>query len=106
MSQRNFTTQLEDYVRSGHAMLACTTHEGDRALAEIAAVAKASDRELFVWSIATGWLDENGQGRSEGMPDADRAIQEIEKLGADPAILILRNFDCYLHHPTYSKFDI
>lgn len=107
---RDFKTKLEDYIRSGHATIVCETHEIERALAEIHTVSKASKRHLFVWSISSGWVNERGERCFEGVPDADKAIEEIHKLRVDgavePSIFVLKFFNPYLHHTTYGKFDV
>ena len=51
---RSPAQELQLLLQSGWRLLAVETFEEKRALRALEAVAKASDRELVVWSLASG----------------------------------------------------
>lgn len=106
----SFKQDFKDYVLSGHAMLSIVTHEKDRAIQQMSDVAKEIQREIFTWSIASGWLDTNGKALQEAKPEGfypEDAIQSlVSELDLGEGILVLKDFGFYLQHETYNKFDV
>ena len=105
----SFKQDFTDYVLSGHAMLSIVTHEKDRAIQQMSDVANEIKREIFTWSIATGWLDAQGKPLQESKPEGflpEDAIQSLGELDIGEGILVLKDFGYYLQHDTYNKFDI
>ena len=106
----NFKQDFKDYVLSGHAMLSIVTHEKDRATQQMSDVAKEIQREIFTWSIASGWLDTNGKALQEIKPEGfypEDAIQSlVSELDLGEGVLVLKDFGFYLQHETYNKFDV
>lgn len=104
----NFAKDFMDYVLSGHAMLAVSTYEKDRAIQEIRKAAKPAKRRVFSWSVATGWVvDAEGtllSDKPETQPD--QAIAEIASHEEENSIWILRDFGIYLNKDTFGEFDI
>lgn len=105
-----FKQHFKDYVMSGHAMLSIVTHEKDRAIQQMSDVANEIQRNIFTWSIAAGWLDENGKALQEVKPEGfypEDAIQSlVGELDLGEGILVLKDFGFYLQHETYNKFDV
>lgn len=103
----DFKTNFSDYVFSGHALLNVETFEKDRAISEIAEVAKESDRKIYIWSIAQGWTDESGISVCNIKPTAPvedhlRAVLDFP----EGVICVLRDFGGYMQHETYPSYDI
>lgn len=103
----DFKTDFADYVLSGHALLNVETFEKDRAISEIAEVAKNSDRKIYIWSIALGWTDGCGINVCDIKPEAPvenhlRAVLDFE----DGIICVLKDFGGYMKHETYPSYDI
>lgn len=103
----NFTTDFLDYVCSGHALLHVDTFEKDRAISEIGKVADETDRKIYIWSIAQGWIDRKGNAvcstkATAPVEDHLRAVLEFP----DNVICILRDFGVYIQHKTYPNHDI
>jgi len=103
----NFVENVTDYVLSGHAMLSVVTHEDDRAINDLATVAKNSNRELFVWTIASGWKKSSGEQAvpCNGMPDPMNAVQEIDKL-PPKSMCVMKDFGVYLNQSTFPQADV
>lgn len=103
----DFSTNFADYVCSGHALLYVETFEKDRAISEIAEVAKASERKAYVWSIARGWTDESGATVCEVKPTApvEDHLQAVLEF-PDGVICILRDFGGYMRCDTYPHYDV
>ena len=57
----DFKTDLADYICSGHALLHVETFEKDRGISEIAQVAEANGREIYIWSVSQGWRGKDGK---------------------------------------------
>ena len=105
----SFKQDFTDYVLSGHAMLSIVTHEKDRAIQQMSDVANEIKREIFTWSIASGWLDAQGKSLQEIKPGGfypEGAIQSLSELGLEEGILVLKDFGFYLQRATYNKFDV
>lgn len=103
----DFITDFSDYLCSGHALLHVDTFEKDRAISEIEKVAKETKREVYVWSIAQGWIDTNGKTVCEVKPTAPiechlRAVLDFP----EGIICVLRDFGGYLQHNTYPHYDV
>jgi len=103
----DFNANFADYVCSGHALLYVETFEKDRAISEIVEVAKASERKVYIWSIAQGWTNEEGVTVCEIKPEARveyhlRAVLDFP----EGVICILRDFGGYMKHDTYPTYDI
>ena len=63
MKNKSFPVQLADYILSGHAFLHRPTTEKSRFLAELKTLAESlpgGGRQVFIWSLATGWSDIDG----------------------------------------------
>jgi ATP-dependent 26S proteasome regulatory subunit len=104
-----FQIDLIDYILSGHALLSVDTFEKNRCIEHISKVAKQIERKIFIWSAASGWLDEKGMGVKDGVPNGQIAPEEVIKsIHAIPenSICILKEFCIYLHHETYNSFDL
>jgi ATP-dependent 26S proteasome regulatory subunit len=103
----NFGEDFADYCCSGHALLHVDTFEKDRAISEIAKVAKKIDRKVYIWSIAQGWIDENGNKVCEVVPAApvEDHIQAIVDF-PEKTICILRDCGEYFQHVTYPRYDV
>lgn len=103
----NFSKNFADYVLSGHALLYVETFEKDRAISEIAEVAKASERNIYIWSIAQGWTDQSGAPVGKTKPTSPIEEQLEAVLGfPEGVICILRDFGGYMKHDTYPNYDI
>ena len=103
----NFKDNIQDYICSGHALLNVDTFEKDRAISEITEVAENTERYIYIWSIALGWLDNNGLSignikSTAPIEDQLRAILEFP----EGVICVLRDFGIYLKHETYPGYDI
>lgn len=112
----NFATDFANYICSGHALLHVDTFEKDRAISEIAEVAETTDREVYIWSIALGWIDIKGNNAKDAsgndvhnrakptapVEDHLRTIIDFP----DGVICVLRDFGVYLNHATYPNDDI
>lgn len=106
-STNNFVVDIADYISSGHTLLHIDTFEKDRAITEIAGIADTINRKIYIWSIAQGWLDDNGKSISKVPPDAPiaehlKAILEFP----EGVICVLRDFDVYLRNETYPYFNV
>lgn len=101
-STNNFVVDIADYISSGHTLLHIDTFEKDRAITEIAGIADTIDRKIYIWSIAQGWLDDNGKSISKVPPDApiEEHLKEILNF-PEGVICILRDFGVYMKHETY-----
>jgi len=96
-----FQDNLIDYVLSGHAIISINTYEKDRATDQIKIAAKNINKQVYVWSIATGW-----QGVTDDESTTpELAIQKLVNLDED-SICILKDFGTYLNHNTYNTFDV
>ena len=103
----SFGTNMLDYICSGHALLYVDTFEKDRAISEIAKVAKTTERKIYIWSISRGWIDDKGIAVCDIKPmspveDHLQAIIEFP----ENTICILRDFGSYTEHNTYPNYDI
>jgi len=104
-----FKIDLTDYILSGHALLSIDTFEKSRCIEQIAQCAKEMGRKVFVWSAATGWLDEKGAGVKDGVVTGQIAPEEVVKsihTMPDDSVCVLKEFCTYLHHETYNSFDL
>lgn len=102
----SFQQDLFDYVMAGHSILSIRTPEKDRALEDIVQVAKRLDRKVFVWSIATGWRNEQmNPVFRDATPNPQIAIQQINEM-EDGSLLILKDFGPYVRHDTYMEDDV
>jgi len=101
----DFKNDFVDYCLSGHAMLSVRTHEKDRAIDQIREAAAEMGRNVFVWSIATGWRDKDGEQVADQATGPEVAIQDLPKLDED-SICVFKDFGYYLDHQTYPQFDI
>ncbi len=117
-----FKNSFDDYVCSGHAILSISTHEKDRAIQHIREVAEESKRNVWVWSIASGWKlvktpTEDTEDTQEQYPsgsNADKMSSVVDPVVclktipqfAENSILILKDFYFYLNHKTYPGCDI
>ena len=102
-----FMVDFCDYVCSGHALLYIDTFEEDRAISEIAEMAKQTNRQLYIWSIAQGWIDTEGKTVSSVQPVAPieehlKAILEFD----ENTICVFRDFHTYIKHETYAQYDV
>lgn len=102
-----FKKNIQDYICSGHALLYVETFEKDRAISEITEVAGDSGRKIYLWSIAQGWISEDGTKVCEVKPSAPvedhlRAVLDFP----EDVICVLRDFGVYLQHTTYPNSDI
>jgi len=103
----DFTTDIRDYICSGHALLSIDTFEKDRCISEIIEVAKTINHKVYIWSVARGWTDDKGIQVCEvkntaPVEDHLQAILEFD----EGIICVLRDFGTYLKHETYPNFDI
>lgn len=103
----DFMTNFTDYVCSGTALLHVDTYEKDRAISEIAEVAKNTERKIYIWSIAQGWIDDSGKSVCDVPPaspieDHVRAILEF----AEGTICVLRDFGDYTKCNTYPGYYV
>lgn len=103
----DFTTDFTDYVCSGHALLCVDTFEKDRAISDIAKIAKNIDRKVYIWSIAQGWKDTKGKSVCDIVP-ASPIEEHLEAVFDFPegVICILRDFGGYVQHNTCEKYDV
>ena len=101
--QKDFT----DYVLSGHSLLHVSTHEKNRVIDHINEISKQIGRTIYMWSVAMGWRDNQGISVSEvGLNGpVEEHLAAIAGFGEN-VICVLQDFGCYLHHETYSGFDI
>ncbi len=102
----NFAKDFTDYVLSGHAMLAVSTYEKDRAVEEIVKTAKIVNRNVFSWSIATGWMHQDSALSDKPETQPDQALAKIVDDDSENSIWILKDFGVYLHKDTFGEFDI
>jgi len=104
---RNFQQDLADYICSGHALLSVDTFEKDRAITEIGEVTKKIDRELFIWSVATGWKDKDGKsiGDVAVMSPVEDHVQAMISFD-EGAVCVFRDFGPYLDNKTYPNYDV
>lgn len=105
----DFKKSLTDYILSGHALLHVDTFEKDRAIQEIAEVAEKTRRTVYLWSIASGWL--NGKGLTPDEVKIKRAAPVDEHVRAiiefpNDTICILKDFGTYLEHKTFPTYDV
>jgi ATP-dependent 26S proteasome regulatory subunit len=103
----NFKTNISDYICSGHALLHIDTFEKDRAIAEIAEIAKTIDRKIIIWSVSQGWVDEKGAPvckvkAEDSIEDQLKAIIDF----GEGIICILQDFGVYLKYETYPNYDV
>ncbi len=103
----NFATDIADYICSGHALLHIDTFEKDRAISEIAEVAKTIERKIYVWSIAYGWIDDKGTSVCDVKPTApiEEHLQAIISF-PENVICVLCDFGAYLQYSTYPYYNI
>ncbi|KKN91226.1 hypothetical protein LCGC14_0220940 [marine sediment metagenome] len=104
---KDFATDFADYCCSGHALLHVETFEKDRVISEIAKVADAMNRKVYIWSIARGWIDKNG-GSVCGVKPSAQIEEHLQAIVEFPnsVICILRDFGIYMQHETYSYDDV
>jgi len=102
-----FKDDMQDYICSGHSLLYVETFEKDRAISEIAEIAKVSSRKVCLWSIAQGWVYEDGTKVCDVKPTApvEDHLQAVLDFPED-VICILKDFGGYLQHSTYPNYDI
>jgi len=104
---KDFATKFSDYCCSGHALLCVDTFEKDRAISEIARVAATIDREIYIWSISRGWIDDKGVSVGGVKPSAPvyehvQAVLEFK----EGTICVFRDFGVYLDSKTYPNYDV
>jgi len=104
---QNFNEAISNYICSGHALLRVDTFEKDRAIASIEEVAQNIDRQIYIWTIAQGWVDKNQVSVCDLKPEAsvEKHLEAIMKFPND-IILILNDFGGYLKHETYPTYDV
>ena len=104
---QNFNEAISDYICSGHALLRVDTFEKDRAIAAIEEVSQTTDRQIYIWTIAKGWVDKKGVAVCDLKPEApvEKHLEAIMKFPND-VILILNDFGGYLKHETYPTYDV
>ena len=105
----NFQKTVVDYILSGHTLLNVDTFEKDRAISEIAEAAEIVDRQICIWSISQGWIDQNGKSVSWAKIKPTAPVEDhISGIMSFPndVICVLRDFGVYMQSSTYPKHDI
>ena len=107
MDNNQFQMNLADYVLSGHALLSIDTFEKSRCVEHVSKVAKEIERKVFVWTAATGWVDEKNckAGEAAGQLSPEETIKNTNEM-PENAIYILKEFSPYLFHETYASYDL
>jgi ATP-dependent 26S proteasome regulatory subunit len=102
-----FNQDFTDYVLSGHAILGVTTHEKGRAIRQIHEIAEQIERNVLVWSVATGWT-RNNEPIDTPPPEGalpEEGVQQIVSMDEN-TLFVFKDFAPYLQHATYNKWDI
>jgi len=105
----DFQKTVVDYILSGHTLMNVDTFEKDRAISEIAEAAETVDRQICIWSISQGWIDQNGKSVSWAKIKPTAPVEDhISGIMSFPndVICVLRDFGVYMQSSTYPKHDI
>ncbi len=108
---KSFNEDFQNYVLSGHAILSVTTHEKDRVIEQIKRAAGDIKKNVFCWSIASGWKIVSLVNKDEKLEDPPKSPHPVEALAyleniPSDSICIFKDFGVYVDKDTCTEFDV
>lgn len=104
----NFTTNLEDYICSGHSILLIETPETERVIGKINEVCDKLNRIMTVWSVTMGWTRADGVAIPLDVPIEAPPEEQLQIIATfdEHVVCVMKDFNNYLDHNKYTGSDI